>query len=208
MPNNTLIVSDRVFINSINYPDYRFSIYDMEGNFVMNTGELPDSGEEQTPLEKLESYVNNMVLSPNNEFIFVAYLQTDLIEIYYKTGTLKARTHGPDRFFPARKEVSMGEGKRVSTKIGETRDAYFSPVAFEDEIWVLYSGKLWDPAAPYSSELANKIIVFDWNGKPIRIYTTDIGMFSFAIDRNTHTIYGLTVNPEFGIVAFDYEESE
>lgn len=203
MSNRALVVNNKIFINSLSYPDARFSIYDMEGHFLLNAGELPDSGEEQTPLEKLESYFNNMVLSPDNELIFVAYLQTDLIEIYDKDGNLKVRRQGPDHFFPARKEINDGAGKRVLSKIGETRDAYFNPVAFNDEIWVLYSGKLFDPSIP-NNELVNKIIVFDWDGKPIKVYTTDIGIFSFAVDRNHHVIYGITINPEFSIVTFKY----
>lgn len=202
-PTQALIVDNMIVANTVQFPDFRFSIYDMEGKHITNIGKLPDSGEKQTPLEKLESYINCMSIRPDNELIFVSYMQTDLIEMYDKNGTLKTRIHGPDHFFPARKEVSDGATKRVISKIGETRDAYFSPVAFADEIWVLYCGNFFDPSIPYS-ELSNRIIVFDWNGKPIRTYTTDIGIFSLDVDRENRVIYALTVNPEFGVVAFSY----
>jgi hypothetical protein len=201
--NRVLVLDSFLLTNSLSRREARFSIYDMTGRFLKDAGELPDAGIDMTELEKLESNFCDIALNPVDKSVFVAYMNTDLIEIYDKNGTLKTRKHGPEHFFPVRKQTSSEGIVRVRMVIGETRDAYFWPVAFEDEIWVIYSGKTYDPSAN-NSFLCNNTIVFDWDGRPVRQYITDIPIFSIAIDRVNSAIYGITLNPEFSIVKFNY----
>jgi hypothetical protein len=197
-----LVVGDKLYTNSFVHKNYRFSIFDMEGNLVKNTGMLPDNGKEMTDLERLEGFFCNMALKPDNELIFVSYMETDLIEIYDNEGNLKIRKHGPDHFFPYKIEKTDANGMtRVASARDKSRDAYFSPVAFEDEVWVSYYGKVFDPTKS-DYLMTNKIIVFDWNGVPLRIYTTDIPYLMLAVDRKNDAIYGVTCTPDYTIVRF------
>jgi hypothetical protein len=198
-----LVVNDELYANSLDYPDSRFSVYDEKGEFIRNMGELPTTDQKISRFEKVESYLCNMSLNPNDNSIFIAYMSTDLIEIYASDDSLKVRNHGPDHFFSVNKELSNDNLIRVRSIPNETRDAYFSPVAFEDEIWTIYSGNYFDPQAYYSF-LNKRIIVFDWDGNPIRQYVTDIPFFALAIDREERYIYALTVNPEYSIIRFNY----
>ena len=202
---NTLLVTENKLIaNSLYHVQSRFSIYDLKGNFIENKGELPDAGIPMTDLELLESYFCNMALNPINESIFVAYTSTDLIEIYNAEGNLKTGMHGPDQFYSIKKEVSLDNNmQRVSSIEGKTRDAYYNPIAFEDEIWTIYNGKYFDRNVE-NGFLCNRIIVFDWDGNPIRHYTTDTGFYALAVDRKNRAFYGLTLNPEFAFVKFNY----
>jgi hypothetical protein len=203
LSNRVLIVKDKLFTNSFVHIDSRFSIFDMKGKFIKNVGELPNFGEDMTPHEKLESFFCSLEVRPDNELIFLSYWDTDLIEIYDKEGSLKERRHGPDHFFPAKKEINAKEGSRVLNLREKSRDAYSCSIAFQDEIWNLYSGKIYDPNNS-DHLLKNKIIVFDWNGKPLRMYTTDIPIGMFTVDKDNKTIYGITINPDFSIVKFKY----
>jgi hypothetical protein len=198
-----LVVKDKIFTNMRDYPDFRFTILNMEGKFVKNAGAMPDEGIDMSPFEKFEAYIGNMVVSPDNLSVFVGYMDTDLIEIYDSEGNLKVRKHGPDGFFTARREVHSGNVSRFGYKKGEARNAYYSPIAFEDEIWARYSGKVYDSSIP-DDYMSNNIIVFNWNGDPLRIYTTDIPFYSLAVDRKNHTIYAVTIDPEFSIVKYEY----
>ncbi len=198
-----LIAPDKLITNSLHHIRSRFSFYDLQGNFIENKGNLPDAGIQMTDLELYESNFCNMVLNPSNGSIFIAYKNTDLIEIYDSDGHIKTRIHGPDQFYSIKKESSSGDMQSVRSIEGKTRDAYFSPVAFEDEIWTVYDGKYFDRTAE-NSFLCNHIIVFDWDGNPIRQYITDIPFYSLAIDRVNSIIYGITLNPEFSIVKFNY----
>jgi hypothetical protein len=198
-----LITQNKVITNSLHHIRSRFSFYNLQGNFMENKGELPDVGVQMTDLELYESYFCNMVLNPNNESVFVAYMNTDLIEIYDSNGNLKTRRHGPDHFYSIKKEVSSGDEYRVRSIEGKTRDAYRSPLALEDEIWTIYDGKVFDRKTE-NSFLCNTIIVFDWNGNPIRQYTTDTSFYSLAIDQKNRVFYGITLNPEYAFVKFNY----
>jgi len=201
--NNMIVTQDKLIAYSLRYIQSRFSMFDLQGNFIENKGELPDSGVEMTDLELYESYLCNMVLNPMDKSIFVAYMDTDLIEIYDLNGNLKTRRHGPDHFYSIKKEVSSGNEFRVRSIEGKSRDAYRAPLAFEDEIWTIYSGKFFDRKIE-NGFLCNTIIVFDWEGNPIRQYTTDISFYSLAIDRKNRVVYGLTLNPEYVFVKFAY----
>ena len=200
-----LITSNRIITNSIHHLHSRFVMHDLQGNFIKTKGELPNSGTQMTDLETFMSYStsSNMVLNPKDESIFIAYMSADLIEIYDSNGNLRTRVHGPDQFFTIRREVRDGGMATVRSIVGQTRDAYFNPVAFADEVWVLYNGRAFDPSEPYHF-LCNRIIVFDWDGNPIREYITDVGIFSFAVDRENRVIYGLTISPDFTFVIFHF----
>jgi hypothetical protein len=198
-----LITQDKLITNSLHHVRSRFSFYDLQGNFIESKGELPDAGIQMTDFELHESCFCNMVINPDDESVFVAYMNTDLVEIYDSNGNLKTRIHGPDKFYSIKKEVSSGDMQRVSSIEGRTRDAYYSPVAFEDEIWTIYNGKYFDRTIE-NSFLCNCIIVFDWDGNPIRQYTTDIGFYSLAIDRKNRVFYGITLSPEYTFVKFNY----
>jgi len=202
-----LVARDKLIANSLLHIQSRLSFYDLQGNFIANHGELPDAGIEMTDMELYESYFCNMALNPVDESIFVTYMGTDLIEIYDANGNLKTRKHGPDRFFPYKRERTITDGDEEMIQVGfvagKSREAYFCPVAFEDEIWTLYNGKYMDPNI-VNGFMCNHIIVFDWDGNPLRHYTTDIAFYGLAIDRINKVIYGVTINPEFTFVKFKY----
>ena len=202
--NEAVAVKDRLFVNSLARIDARFSLYDQAGNLVEQKGEIPDFGVKQTDLEKWESFFCNMTVRPDEERVFVAYMQTDLVEIYDGQGNLLHRMHGPDGFFPVKNEREVAGGQRkVMSTAGETRDAYFYPVAFDDEIWTVYSGKAFDPQ-DHAAYLMDKVFVFDWNGRAQRLYRLDIPIYTLAIDRQQRIIYGVSEQPDLSIVRFPY----
>jgi len=198
--NKLLILKDRLITNSLVFFNSRFTFYDRQGNFIENKGDLPYTGDQMTDLEIYESYSCHMVLNPGDESIFVAYVHTDLIEIYDSNGNLKTRRHGPDKFFPMKKEITDGDTRRVAGIRGKAKDAYIYPVVFEDEIWTLYRGG----RSIVDGFLSNRIIVFDWDGNPIRHYTTDIDFYTLAVDRKNSVFYGITLSPDYAFVKFKY----
>jgi len=199
----SVVPSNDIIAMSFNMNDKRFSIYDMSGKLIGRIGNYPQFGEEMTKYEKIESFFGNMVLSCDNKNIIVAYQQTDLIEIYDTNGELKTRMHGPDHFFPTLKQKGSGDRIGVSPQYGKTRDAFVCPVCFQDEVWLLYSGKVYDPKVP-QFYLDTCILVFNMKGEFIRKYNLDIPIFSFTIDSINHKIYALTEHPEIEVVEFRF----
>jgi hypothetical protein len=67
--------------------------------------------------------------------------------------------------FTARHEEHSGNVSQAGYKKGKARNAYYSHIAYEDEIWARYSGKVYNSSVQ-DDFLSNNIIVFNWNGDP------------------------------------------
>ncbi|WP_456087810.1 BF3164 family lipoprotein [Parabacteroides sp.] len=196
--------SGNILAISFNEEGKRFSLFSEKGDFIKYIGDYPDYGEDLSIYEKIESFTCQMIMNKND--IVVTNKRTDLIEIYDFEGNLKKREQGPDHFFPAIKQRSSGEEIRFKETKGKSRDAYFHPNKYNNEIWVLYSGKYFD-SNNSPIYLNDKIIVFDSNGMPLKQYKLNIPIFSFTINQEKGVLYGITDNPEMQIIEFQLKNS-
>lgn len=193
--------NDKIVASTLSPNRTHLSFYDMQGELVQDNCDYPDAGIKQTPYERIESFLGSMVFDPFTKRIFFAYKQTDLIDIFDIDGSLLYRTHGPDCFFPKMKQRNNGNQIKVSSQIGKTRDGYYSPVVYNDEVWVLYSGKYIDVKNP--NYLLDNIIVFNWEGQPVRQYKLSVPIYTFTIDIKNNILYGVSDDPQFHIIQFD-----
>jgi hypothetical protein len=197
----TVLPDGKILASTLNPERTHLSIYNMQGDLVHDNCDFPDAGITQTPYERMESFLGNMLFDVSTNRIFYAYMQTDLIDIFDTGGNLLYRTHGPDHFFPVMKQRNIGDEIKVSSQIGQTRDGYFSPVAYGNEVWTLYSGKYFEPPTP--NYLLDHIIVFNWEGKPIRQYKLSVPIYTFTIDQKNNILYGITDDPEYRVIKFE-----
>lgn len=72
---------------------------------------------------------------------------------------------------------------------------------FDCGIKVLYDGRIYDTQNP-TRYLRDKLLVFDWDGKPVKYYKLSKPIFHFDIDEKHGILYGLSDNPEFHIISF------
>lgn len=124
-----------------------------------------------------------------------------MIELYNKKGDLIKRIHGPEQFLSQIKEHSDGNIKTSNPIKGKAQGAYRNPINTGEEIFVLFNGKLIDEEG---SSLTNKILVFDWNGNPLKVYLLNQDIFAFTVDAINKKIYGISDNPEYHIIEFSY----
>lgn len=177
----------------------RFIFFNHEGNSIYSEGEFPSHGEEINKIEIVNSYINQMVVNPHLQYIYIFYMQTDLIEIYNFKGEFVKRLHGPDHFFPHIKEKQLEGGfSRISPIYGEAREAYYSPIVVDNEVYVLYSGAFREKKpAPL-----NMILVFSAEGNPLRKYILSEPIITFTIDPISKDIYATSEIPDYHIVKF------
>jgi hypothetical protein len=191
---------DKFIASTVQPNKKRFALYDTDGNILNEFGVFPESNASMTPVEAIQSFVGHSTCS-DDKFIF-ACNRTDLIELYNFDGSLYKQLHGPDGFFPHLKQREVeGGGIAVSGTIGKSREGYFSPVAYGNELWVMYDGRyeVTDP-----NHLINTIIVFNLDkGKPVRLIHLDKAISKFAIDGKNKALYGISSDPEYHIVRFD-----
>lgn len=175
----------------------RFFLFDANGDTIFTKGDYIPLSSLNTDVEKIEGFVNNLAVNEEGTKVVVAYKRTDLIEFYDADMNLLKRLHGPDHFFP---EVHQ-EGDLIRSNKGFERDGYLYPHTVGERVYVLYSGKVFDPKDT-GHYLRNKILVFDWEGNPIKYYQLDTPIFDFVVDEKVGMVYGLTDNPESHIVQF------
>ena len=164
----------------------RFGLFNLEGDTICYKGEYPTLSSLQTNIEQVEGFINEFTANVEEDRVFVSYKRTDLIECYDTDMNLIKRIHGPEHFFPEVHQV----GDRIRTNKGTERDAYSFPLSVGKKVFVLYSGKVFNPRN--HDYLKDKILVFDWNGNPQQCYQLDIPIFDFAVDEKSRIIYGLT----------------
>ena len=177
-----------------------FDLYNKEGLILDSIGKYPEliSGT-LSDMEKLMSFQHGFATNMKDR-IFLSYAFSDLIEVYDFKGKCISRMHGPHQHDLVMGLRSSGEFTGAAPVRGKTYYCYGQPVYAGNEVFVLYYGEL----SETFEGLNNKIIVFDWNGKPLRMYELDIPLFTFTVDYDQRIIYGLTDAPEFRIIKFNY----
>lgn len=196
--NNIVPIPGKGFIASIFDKNKRFGLFNQNGDTICYKGEYPELSSLTTHIEQVEGFMSEFTVNAEENRIFVSHSRTDLIEYYDTDMNLIKRIHGPEHFFP---EVHQ-EGDRIATNKGAERDAYYCPLSVGKKVFVLYSGKFFNPMN--HDYLKDKILVFDWNGAPQQYYQLDTPIFDFAVDEKRGVIYGLTDKPESHIVQFNF----
>jgi hypothetical protein len=71
-----------------------------------------------------------------------------------------------------------------------------------DFVYLLYSGRTINS---YGEQFQNSehLLVYDWEGNPVRRYVLDIPLARFRYDKETNSIYGLAENPEGVLIKYE-----
>ena len=119
-----------------------------------------------------------------------------------KERLLQKQLSGPDHFASVFKEVRNGNIITSKADPKTYRDAYYSPVSVGDQIFVLYNGKMVED--PDYNLLCKELFVIGWDGSLICRYTLDQGVSNITVDSQHRKIYGISDDPEYHIVEFEY----
>ncbi len=115
---------------------------------------------------------------------------------------------GPDGIEPAAKMVDRTNGSTAIGAVGgATTKAYRKIRTNDDEIWLLYSGKLtYFEDGTYNSKNSQntEIFVFDWSGNFLRAYELDTPIYNFAVDFGNRILYGVATDSDNQLVCFRY----
>lgn len=176
-------------------------LFNREGVKTMDFGTYPQSEYSYTPAEIINAFRADLTTDLKDK-IAVTHYFTDLICLYKADGTLEKELHGPDNFASIFKEFKDGDiiGSKADPRT--YRDAFYSPVNVGNSIFVLYNGKRVEDAN--YNILCKELFVFGWDGSLECHYTLDQGVFSIAVDNQKRKIYGISDDPEYHIVVFDY----
>lgn len=200
MFSNAFLSSNNHVIATCIQPDSKRLTFFNEKGERMDKGEFPSFNHSQTKFEKTQGFDCEMEYNSELQKICLIYKYTDLIEFYSIKGELLNRIHGPEHFFPSFTQRNTENSIQLRAVKGKSQDGYFCPISYNDELYVLYSGKFFDPKTrPY---LIDQILVFDWSGTPIKRLLLDKPIYCFTIDKKNNILYGLSFSPDFHIVKY------
>lgn len=176
-------------------------LFDQSGKKIMDFGVYPTTEHEYTAAELINAFRADLTTNGTN-MIAITHYFTDLICIYDADGSLKKQLKGPDNFASIFKEFRDGDiiGSKATTQT--YRDAFYSPISVGNSIFVLYNGKM--VTEPNYNLLCKEIFVIGWDGSLESHYTLDQGVSSIAVDKQKRKIYGISDDPEYHIVVFNY----
>lgn len=183
-------------------PDIPCYLFDANGQKIDGgIGSYPIGSVKYSDLERVDAY-RGILASNGTDRFAVSYFFTDLIDIYSDKGKLIKRLHGPEHFFTRFTEYN--DGNRMGSRPNHDyyRDAFYSPVSVGDTFFVLYNGKFVNK--PEYNLLAKDILVFSWDGTPLKHYQLEEGVSRIAVDSKDRKIYGISSEPEYHIVEYSY----
>lgn len=181
--------------------DFLLHSFNAEGNIIDSIGTYPNTELEITSMEKMTMFAFQLTTNSFDR-IAICYSWSDMIDIYDAEGHLLKRMHGPDHFISRYKEQQMGKAVGALRVKGQSWDAYSVPVSVGNEFWILYSGAK-DLESNFS-DYRKRILVFDKDGTPLRIFELDKGIIMFDVDEHNKKIYAICSKPEYHIVEYAY----
>ena len=185
---------------TLNPNNKRLVFYNSKGEMEFTTGEYPYYGTNFSDIEKMEGFLCSIAVSQKHQRIYLFGINTDLIEIYDFKGEFIKSVHGPGHFFPQVREVKLEGGySKVAANV-ESKYAYISPIVFEDEIYVSYSGNSKNKNEGTAS--TNHILVFDKDCNPVRGYELSKSIVSFTINQDKTHIFATSNIPDFHMIVF------
>jgi hypothetical protein len=131
---------------------------------------------------------------PSGDKVVLIYRFSDIIEIFDLKKNTSFAIQGPDSFNVDFIPISIGSIS-VMGRTEKTKFSFVNGYTTDDYIYTLYSGKL---ANSLNSDYSNYILVYDWNGNPIKKIVLDKNALSFCISNDNKEIY--IYNPDTGYI--------
>lgn len=198
------IIGDGVF-SACTYTrdDCRFITFNKNSTILGTHGRLPSRNSKWPDENKVSKfnilasiYTANIVKHPTSDIIVAAYNKTDRIEIY-KKGTLKKVLRGPDQFDPAIR-FTKEANEIVAVETEKTRFSYTSICASNSFFYCLYSG------TDRYNTCTKKILVFDWDGNPVKTLEFDRPICYFTVSENEGKTLIYVLEKDSGTIFFSY----
>jgi hypothetical protein len=89
----------------------------------------------------------------------------------------------------------------------EAKVAFCAAASTDEYIYALYSGRT-NNDYPAKAHECEHLLVFDWNGNPVKHYQLDMPLFSLSLDAENRMIYGISFQPEGVVVKYNLSPTE
>ncbi len=160
-----------------------------EGKLIKKFGDYPpllNRNEVKPDNDIFASYISAI---PNGSKFAVVCAYTDIIEIYDIENGLEKRIHGPLGINLEAHYVKVGPG-RMTRRVPAYLTYCMVDAGLNEFMTGLVSYKGEKNKGPQLIEAyPKKILCFDWNGKPLRIFNLEFPIFTFDMDWKNKILY-------------------
>jgi hypothetical protein len=193
----------RIVASTLSDTEYLLTVYDAAGQKDTSVHvPYPELSRTVLPGNVAKRFFEHRIYyHEGSDKIVLFYVYTDLIEVYDSRLRRLARIQGPDHFVSELEEWETDGKKQMRTVAHRTKFAYLSGCLTDTEIWTLYYGI----SPERGKELQNRILVYDYTGKPLRIFHLNYPVSTFCIDADSRTLYGLSEQPEPCVIKFEMQ---
>lgn len=184
--------SNEVFVGTGIIKGGKYAISDSDGNLIEYKYDYPleDPNYNGSYIHKGLAYQCELGISPDySNFVMVYDGIFEIFEIYGNTfNKIKSKNYFLPDYTIEDDGLSKGSTKSFNYRYG------FRTIACSNNfIYSVYSGELNSEAK--NAIFGKEILIFDWNGKPIKRIKVGYRMIDIAIDNNEEFIYAIIHNP-------------
>jgi hypothetical protein len=206
MYSRILQVNDSIFLGIQISNLGRFLVFNINSDESYPQGEFPKSDDQQKlPDENIkmlgDAYQGYLRYNYVQNKVVYASSNSEIVEIFKLNGLHLELEKGYYTSLPSYSLKETGDGgKFLQLQIdnGHTIDLSSS----DKFIYVLYADAAKD-ASFEEKHISNLILVFDWNGEPVKKYILDAKVKAFTVSEDEKRIFAVYNNPDPEIIYFD-----
>jgi len=165
----------------------RLCYYNSTFNKIKTAGYIPGNISNTIHLYQYLQ-TTNIVKNYDRKRIAFGSKSDDILEIYSFNGNIIKTIHGPDINKPAWIEKKL--------PIDRPR-GYFNLCSSSNYIYGVYSGEKPEHTGDWIKTLGKNILIFNWDGDPIKRIVLDVRLGNIVISENRNTIYAVYFDGEY-----------
>ena len=188
-----------------------FTLFNTKNNEVKEIGNFPseDTNSHISPVLRKLAYNGRIRYNSSLKKLVYVSIASEMFEIYNFDGADVKLAKGNYSTIPQYREIIRGDGARtVATSLLNGKGNNYGITVSDENIFILYQDhkRAGIVSETDTNKPADMVLVFDWNGKPIKIYELDCFVYGISYDKATNRLWAIhdnkdTLDPE--IIYFD-----
>lgn len=196
-------LSSDLFIATGIFEQGRYMLLDKSGKVISYNFDYPSFSNDEifTNAHKAMAFQGELTVRPDGKRFFSTCEDSEVFEIIELTQNNKL-----NKLFQFHGELGNfkpeGDGiNSVSAAVSRnSKMKFIDSCCTQKYIYLLYSDRVIGDNL-YNAYLANKVLVFDWDGNPVKLLNLDTDVSNIAINEDDRYMYGYNIDME-GLVRF------
>ena len=173
-------------------------------NEICSTIDFPyfDEFKDISPILKSVLHCSTLIANaPNQKKVVAATMQHGVITFFDYTENQPLKAYKQLKYYAPNFKKYQIQGQDNIAFSKDNKIGFCSVACDNTYVYALYSGRTFNEYGMLSHHCEN-LLVYDWEGNPIKRYLLDIPLYSMQYDEKNRVIYGIAYNPEGVLVEY------